>query len=93
VQAKQNKEFIHYFPSAARCSAIARKAGLHHGYLGRRMPELPTSLPSFFFPQLYMLSVTSYGMGHPFDQLGSAVPAVPPPSSLCTPSLLSGGVE
>jgi len=27
---KQNKKFIHYFPSAGRCSAISRKAGLHH---------------------------------------------------------------
>jgi len=30
MQAKQNKEFIHYFPSTGRCSAISRKAGLHH---------------------------------------------------------------
>jgi len=29
TQAKQNKEFIHYFPSACRCSAISRKSGLH----------------------------------------------------------------
>jgi len=24
MQAKKNKEFIHYFPSAGRCSAISR---------------------------------------------------------------------
>ena len=34
---------------------------------------------SFFFPQLYVLSMTSYGMEYPFGQLGSAVPAVSPP--------------
>jgi len=30
VQAKENKEFVHCFLSAGRCSAISRKAGLHH---------------------------------------------------------------
>ncbi|KAK4814666.1 hypothetical protein QYF61_024802 [Mycteria americana] len=41
---------------------------------------------------LSMLSMTSHGVGYPFGQLGSAVPAVSPPSFLCTPSLLAGGV-
>jgi len=31
-------------------------------------------------------------MEYPFDQLGSAVPAVSPPNFLCTPSLLTGRV-
>ncbi|KAK4831143.1 hypothetical protein QYF61_015446 [Mycteria americana] len=39
--------------------------------------------------ELYMLSMTPYGMEYPFAQLGSAVPAVSPPSFLCTPSLLA----
>ena len=56
------------------------------------MPSLWTSPPSFFFPQLCMLSMLSYGMEYPFGQLGSAVPAVSPPNFLCTPSLLAGGV-
>jgi len=30
VQAKQNKQLIHCCPSAGRCSAISRKAGLRH---------------------------------------------------------------
>ena len=30
TQAKQNKEFFHHFWSASWCSAILRKAGLHH---------------------------------------------------------------
>lgn len=29
-QAKHNKEFIQHFPGAGGCSAILRKAGLHH---------------------------------------------------------------
>ena len=50
--------------------------------------------PSFFFPQLYMLSMMSYGMEYPFGQLGSAVPAVSPPNFLCTPaSSLAGWGE
>jgi len=40
----------------------------------------------------YMLSMASYGTEDPFGQLGSAVPAVSPPNSLCTPSPLAGGV-
>ncbi|KAK4823300.1 hypothetical protein QYF61_000513 [Mycteria americana] len=43
--------------------------------------------------QLYMLSMMSYGVEYPFGQLGSAVPAVSPPNSLCTPSLLAGIVS
>ena len=42
-------------------------------------------LHSFFFPQIYVLSVTSYGMEYPFGQLGSAVPVVTPAIFLCTP--------
>ena len=42
------------------------------------------------FPQLYTLSMTPHSMECPFGQLGSAVPAVSPPNSLCTPSLLTG---
>ena len=42
---------------------------------------------SFLFPQLYTLSMMPYGMEYPFGQLGSAVPAVSPPSFLCPPAL------
>ncbi|KAK4831745.1 hypothetical protein QYF61_018943 [Mycteria americana] len=42
--------------------------------------------------ELYMLSMMLYGVGYPCGQLGSAVPVVSPPSFLCTPSLLAGGV-
>jgi len=51
-----------------------------------RSPLPPSS------PQLYMLSVTLYGMENPFGQLGSALTAVSPPNYFCTPSLLAGGV-
>ena len=47
---------------------------------------------AFFFPQLYALSMKPYGLEYPFGQMGPAVLAVPPPSSLCTPSPLAGGV-
>ncbi|KAF1525280.1 Potassium/sodium hyperpolarization-activated cyclic nucleotide-gated channel 4, partial [Eudyptes sclateri] len=48
----------------------------HNGYLGRQTPSLQTSPPSFFFPQLYILSMTSHGMEYPFGQFGSAVLAL-----------------
>jgi len=83
VQAKQNMEFIHYFPSAGRCSAISRKAGLHHTDIYYSVT--PNIVPPFsFFLQLLLLRMTSHGMGYPFGQLGSAVLAVSPPRFLCT---------
>jgi len=46
VQEKQNKEFIHYFPSAGRCLAISKEAELHHTYqlLGKTY-TLTTNFP------------------------------------------------
>ena len=61
-------------------------------YLGRQTPSLQTSPPSFFSPLLSMLSKTSYGMGYPSGQLGSAVLAVSPPNSVCILSPLAGRV-
>ncbi|KAF1637339.1 Potassium/sodium hyperpolarization-activated cyclic nucleotide-gated channel 4, partial [Eudyptes filholi] len=49
---------------------------MRNGYLGRQTPSLQTSHPSFFFPQLYILSMTSHGMEYPFGQFGSAVLAL-----------------
>ncbi|KAK4813411.1 hypothetical protein QYF61_004748, partial [Mycteria americana] len=43
------------------------------------------------YQQRYRLSMTPYGVGYPFGQLGSAVLAVSPPSFLCPPNLLAGG--
>ncbi|TRZ16841.1 hypothetical protein HGM15179_010268 [Zosterops borbonicus] len=42
---------------------------------------------------LYTLRMTSYGVACPLGQLGSAVLAVPPPKTLCTPRLLTGGMD
>jgi len=52
-------------------------------------PPLPQFLP---LPQIYMLSMMSYGVEYPCGQLGSAVPAVFLPSFSCTPSPLAGRV-
>jgi len=54
--------------------------------------NITPKVPPFFFPQGLLLCMMSYGTGHPFGQLGSAVLPVSPPSHLCTPSLLAGGV-
>ena len=74
-------------PSPGKQGSITR-----NGDLGRQTPSLWMSLPSSFFPQLYMLSMTSYGMEYPFGQFGSAVLCVSPPNFLGTPSPLAGGV-
>ncbi|KAK4808011.1 hypothetical protein QYF61_016660 [Mycteria americana] len=54
--------------------------------------QLSPTQPLAHSPLHYVLSMTSYGVGYPFGQLGSDVPAVSPPSSLCPPSLLAGVV-
>jgi len=49
VQAKQNQEFIHCFPSAGRC-LISRKAGLHHTeQLLGKTNTITLSVPPYFF--------------------------------------------
>ena len=96
AQAKQTKEFSQHFPLAGRCSAISRKAGLHHTeQLPRKTNAITLNVPpSFFFPQLYMLSMMSYGMGCPFGQLGWLSGLCPLPSSCVPPaSSLAGRCE
>jgi len=44
-------------------------------------------------PQFLLLSMMSYGTGHRFGQLQSAVPTLPPSSFLPTPSQLTTGAE
>lgn len=53
-------------------------------------PHSPTSSPRPALPPLYTLGMTSYGLEHPFGQLGSPVLAAPPPSFLCPSSPLAG---
>ena len=65
MQAKQNKEFIHYFPSADTCSVICRKAGLimYNGYLERQIPSLQMLSPLCFFTSAFITNqnVILYG--------------------------------
>lgn len=44
------------------------------------------TLPSCFFPQLYILSMTLYGLEYPFDQSGSSAASASHPSFSCIPS-------
>ena len=53
---------------------------------------VPEQRPPPAVPPVHIPSIMSYGVGYPFGQLGSAVPAMSPPSFLCTPSPLAGGV-
>lgn len=92
AQAKPSQEFIHHCPSAGRCSATSREAGIvtWNGFLGGQTPSLWTSPLAPPLPQLLLLGMTSHGVGHPFGQCGSAVLALCPPSSWGTPSLPTG---
>lgn len=81
--AKQPEELIHLPQEQAGVQPSPEKPGsiMSNSHLGRQM-----SSPSFLLPQVYMLSMMSwYGIS-----LWSAVLAVSPPESLCTPS--PGGV-
>jgi len=93
-KAKPGIHSLHLVFSQAGVQPPPGKQGsiTRNGYLGRQTPLLWTPAPSLFFLPLYMLSTTSYGMEYPCGQSGSAVPAVPPPTFLCTPSPLAGGV-
>lgn len=57
-------------------------------HLGRQ--NFPS--PSFLTPVL-LLGMTLYGMDYPFVQVGSSVPAVPPPSLSPSLSQFSGGTQ
>jgi len=51
-QAKRKKAISHYFPLAGRCSAISRKAGLHHVLFGKTNAITPQHPPSSLSPQI-----------------------------------------
>lgn len=85
MQAKKTKEFIHCFTRTVSCSAISRKAELHHAqqWLGKtNVPHI--LLPSFLCAQN---DVKWYGMS--LLLVGLSSPAIASPNSLCTPSLLA----
>ena len=52
MQAKQNKELIHYFPLAGRCSATSWTAGPQHVYQlpGKTNTIITNIQPPSFFP-------------------------------------------
>lgn len=66
-----------------QCSASLRAMATSEA----KIPLLPPP------PLLLLLNMMLYGMDHPYDHFGSAVPAVSPPSLLPVSSLLTGGAE
>ena len=83
MRAKQNKEFIHRFPSAGcvRPSPGEQGAVTRNGSLGRQTPSLPLSpLPSS--PALY----AGHNVLWSGASLESAVPAASPRGCLCPPA-------
>lgn len=78
IQAKQNKELIHYFTLAGKRSAIASKAEYNNN-LGRQTPLLWMSSPSCSTFSLALiavkgLSTKSRRVEHPFGQLSRLCP-------------------
>lgn len=78
-------------PGAGEGGKVSKnKTVAHHQTTGTQtVPEQRQALPASS-PQLLLLSTLSYHMGHPFGQLGSVVPVLPPRSFLCIPRLLTG---
>lgn len=83
AQAMQNKEFIHYFPSAGRCldtflesraSACAMVTWEDKCHNHKHSPFLLS--PSFYCS----LCMRSYGMGYLFGQLSQLCPFPIPPA-------------
>ena len=87
MQTKQNKTFIHCFPSAGRCSATSRKAGSIKHFLERQMSSLQMS-PCF---SAVLFSRTLYCMGYPLGHFGLAILVLLPCNSLSTLSPLQAG--
>lgn len=74
MQAKQNKEFIQYFPPAGRSPAALGASRASLCIMGMWEIELHNAKrsPSFIlFPQLLLLSVALCGMECPFDDPAS----------------------
>jgi len=67
LSSKPNKEVIHCFSSAGRCSPISRKAGLHHAcWLSGKINFISPNIPlSSFFPLVLLLRMMSYGIKYP----------------------------
>lgn len=65
MQAKPTMGFIYYYPLVGTCSATPRKAGLiiSNSFLGRQVPSSECPPPLLSFPQILLLSVTSYATG------------------------------
>lgn len=89
VQAKQNKEFIPQSLWVGRCSALPMKTIKCERGLGWQTPSLKMFHSYFFFSQICVSTMTSYGLEYPLGQPGSAVTL---PNSLCTPRIPTGGV-
>jgi len=81
--SKGNKEFIHHFPWAGRCSDISRKAGLHHMWwlLGKTNTITPK------VPPFLLLPPTLYAQ-HDVIWHGISLWSIGVSSSSCVPSQL-----
>lgn len=88
VNEKQNKEFLttfHCQVASGNQVSVSVRVTLEDKCPNHKWPPL---LPPF--PELFLLSMSSYDTEFPFDQFGSAVLAVCSPDLSLTPGLLAG---
>ncbi|NXP84030.1 TENS3 protein, partial [Passerina amoena] len=70
TKATQNKELLYFFPWAARCSAILRRAEpviTCNGHLGRQTPSFQMSFPFSFVPPFGILTMMSCDLEYPSE--------------------------
>lgn len=92
MHTKQSKAFIPQFPLQASIQPSPGKLGSIMPAVIWETNAIAPSIPSFF-PQLCVLSRIPYGLEYPLGQLRSALTAVSPPSSLCSPSPFADGMR
>jgi len=88
MQAKQSKKFIYYFPLAGQGLSHFQEstAPSHITVTGKDKCCNSKHPPFLFLPSAFIGEHDTIWYGISFDQPRSAVPAVSPPSFVCTPA-------
>lgn len=90
MQPKQNKDFYSLLPISGQIfSHFLESRASAQAMVTWEDKPITMNVPPF--PELFSLTVLSYGLGYLFGQLASAVPAVFPPKFLLPRSLLAVG--
>lgn len=92
MPTKRNKEWIHYFPLAGRCSSVGKtELIMHNDGLGRQKPMFGMSLPSSFSPSALIAEHDAIWYGVPLWPVWVSSPGCVLFHSSCSPSSWLGG--